>query len=383
MTPQLELLSGDTLVVSPSQLELIKTCPAMWKWKHIHRRVRTGPSAARDGGKAFDDAMNVRYRQAGAQAVGEPLQALMETSIDTGFAGLDLPLEEYRSATRYKEVVRLYNEHYREELFDVLGVQVPFAVPLGVLAMPAYFWRHYHKACPHEWLPTDGRGADPCRLCGARRVTDEHIYWPDAPVHVVLHGILDLMVQMRDTREVLISDTKTMNDWKPSKLVEWENASQPKAYAWGMQELARRHPEVGLPTQVNGFLLNAVVIRPPYKSENRKPGAKDLPRTEFHRHRFYFTQARLEEWRLDTLAWVEMALGWVARDHFPQNEKHCAMHYGKPCGYLDVCSVPATQRELVLGSDMYGPYERGPLGVPAALGDEPPASPAPSPLDMP
>lgn len=315
MRPALNLLEDNTLVISPSQLDEIKRCPRAWLYRYIYRRVKVGAFGARDGGKAFDAAMNLRYTKLGNQPVlpGSELEQEMFTAIDSGFAGLDLPLEEYRNAALYRQVLEGYNKQWQRESFNVLAVQLPFAVDLGFVES----------------------------------------------VRVVLHGILDMLVE-QDGR-VFVFDTKTASSFNDQTMIQWENASQPKAYAYGLQELARKHPELGFPEKVAGFWLNCVILRPPYKNESRKPTAKDLPRIEFRRPIFLYTQEQLEEWRTDTLAWIGMALGWVANDHFPQNEKSCANHYGKACPYLGVCTFPAKQREMILASDEYRDYEKSPM----------------------
>lgn len=319
MTPPLPLLDDNTFVVSPSQLETLKTCPRMWLYRYLHRRVKVGAFGAKDGGKAFDAAMNLRYTTLGNSPVlaGSELEHAMHAAIDNGFAGLDLPLEEYRTPVLYKTVLDAYNKQWGREPFDVLGVQVPMAVPLG----------HIRNPLENDFQP--------------------HI-------NVVLQGIPDMLVRLPDGN-TYVWDSKTMNDWSDRKLADWENNSQTKAYAWGFQELARLHPELGLPARVAGFMLNAIIIRKPSDSPRVK-----LPRIEFRRPVFLYTPEQLDEWRADALAWISMALQWVANDHFPQNEKSCANHYGRACPYLGVCTFPARQREMILASDEYRDYERSP-----------------------
>lgn len=295
----------------------------MFHYRYMWRRVRAGSFAARDGGKSFDMALNHRYTTAREAAPDATVVAEMEQLIDDGFADLDLPIEEYRTAALYKDVLREYNKAFQREPFEVLGVQVPIAVPLGIVSMQ---------------MPVDATHFTP---------------WIKS-INVILQGHLDMLVREDDL--VYICDTKTMNQWDNRKLIEWENASQPKAYAWGIQELARLHPDLGLPSKVQGFLLNAIVIRKPSDSSRVK-----LSRIEFKRPKFNYTPERLALWRKDALAWIEMALSWVTNDHYPQNEKHCAMHYGKPCQYLDVCCAPASQHEMILGMDLFRDYDKGPL----------------------
>lgn len=336
MTPSLELVGLDTIVVSPSQLEVIRTCPCMWKHKHIYRRVLAEPNAAAHGGTAFDAALNLRYKRHGAAPCTPETEADMLALIDRAYEGVELPLEEHRTPARFKEAIVGYNQWWKREPFTVLGVQVPFAVLLGDVATP------------------------PVHTVTSTRLP--------ARVKVVLRGLLDLYVQTSE--HVIIMDTKTSNNDLDGN---YDNSAQMKAYMWALTELARLHPDRGLPPVVHAAQINGVIIRPPYKNEARVAKGNDKPRLQFTRSfPSFFTPERLERWRTDTLAWVKTALGWVAEDHFPQNERHCTFHmdaafknygtYGKPCPYLEVCSLPPGQHEMALASDRYMDYSRGPMG---------------------
>jgi hypothetical protein len=351
VTPKLELLDHQTIVVSPSQLEVIRSCPRMWYFKHLCRRVEVVPEAATMGGHAFDSALNLRYQKLGGAPCDLATEAEMHALIDAAYRDVELPLDEFRTPARYKEVISAYNAHWQQEPFEVLGVQVPFAVELGSVEVPDSFWVAYWHA---QQLQANGQ----------LKTTDIHC----APrVRVILRGILDLFIRVGE--HVFIMDTKTSKNDIGSG---YSNSAQMKAYMWALQELARVNPDAGLPPRVHGTMINGVVIRPPYKNSVRKPTDKDRPRNDFTRtFPEFFSQERLEEWRRDTLLWVEQALGWVARDHFPQKERHCTFHvdasftnygyYGKCCPYLQVCPLPKEQRLTTLESDLYMDYARGPL----------------------
>lgn len=336
MTPALELLDGSTLVISPTQLEEIKRCAQSWKNRYLYRRVASYDNAAATGGKAFDAAMNLRYTKLGREPVNLTMQAEQDELIDAGFAGADLPLDEYRTPSLYKQALAEYNKCWQREPWQVLGVQIPVAVPLGEIDVP-------------EGTSFGGE------------------LYQHATVRVIVQGILDKLIRDNEGH-VLVADTKTMNSYSDRTVTQWENASQPKAYAWCLQELARLNPTAGLPVRVHGFLLNAVVIRKPYVEGRTIPKNAQL-RFEFHRPRFFYTPEMLAEWRQHTLDWIGMALQWVANDRFPMNEGSCANVYGKPCPYLPVCQTTkdessirstAEQRENVLSSDLFKDYSRGP-----------------------
>lgn len=350
MKPQLQLLDHTTVVVSPSQLEKIRTCAKMWFYTHMCRRVEVVPDAATQGGHAFDQALNHRYKKLGSAAVDPATEAEMEAIIDAAYKDVELPLEEFRTPARYKEVLRAYNAHWGAEPFKVLGVQVPFAVQLGEVPVTPDFWLQYFQmAFGASW---------------ETRPDFAGVMYPT--VKVLLHGILDLYIEWLG--HTMIMDTKTS---KSDIDGNYENSAQMKAYCWALQELARVNPEAGLPTHVHGAMINGVTIRPPYKAAERVAKATDKPRNSFQRITSLYTQDRLDEWRKDTLRWVQTALGWVADNHYPANERHCTFHqdasfinygyYGKPCPYLDVCTSPADVRLAKLESDQFMDYKRGPL----------------------
>jgi hypothetical protein len=220
-------------------------------------------------------------------------------------------------------------------------VQVPFEVELGEVP-----WEWSHNA--YE----DIQG-------GVTRYANKR------PVRVVLHGILDLLVRQRESGLVLIADTKTSAKWDSRSEAGYENDGQMKAYAWSIPRVAAQARAAGklteqlalFPERVHGCMINAVVIRAPYKSAAYAASAKAQPRTEFTRRIFTYSEERLDEWRADTLSQCEEALRWVASGHFRQNEKNCAHFFGGMCPWRDVCTVPSEQREMVLNSDLYEDYK--------------------------
>lgn len=354
--PQLELRGGDTLLVSPSQLADLQLCPRRWHFKQMWRRVRAAAAPARDGGKAYDAAMNIRYTRMGAATPDAACQAAMEAAIHTAYQGIELPLDEWRTPARYVDLVRAYNEHYGEEPWDVLGVQLPFEVHLGDLPAPPAFWIAY-------WQLKYGND------------------WSTAPdfdgqavprIKVRLHGILDLLLRHRDTGLVLVCDTKTASQWGPGQQSSYDNHGQMLSYAWAVPEMRRQlgdavaPPWSTMPDAVHGCMVNACVLRKPYAREQSAAKAAALPRTEFHRFVVTYSQERLQEWRTSALWWVEQALGCVARDEWPQNWGSCASIFGRPCSYMDVCCAPKEQRAMILESDLYTDYKRGPLADAAA-----------------
>jgi hypothetical protein len=267
-TNTLQLRGGDTLVISPTQLDKVKTCLRLWKHNYIDLRVAAGAAPARDGGKSYDAAMNLRYTRMGSSAADDATEAAMIQASQDAFAGIDLDLEEWRTPARYADAIRLYNQRYKDEPFEILGVQLPFEVVLGEVPVSREFY----------WA----RGVE----LGA------------ATVKVRLHGILDLLI--RQNGLVLVADTKTKGKWGECEQVGYDNNAQMKAYCWAIPQMraqlgdAAGPPWATLPDKVDGAMVNAVVLRKPYVREGSASKANALPRTEFHR--FVVTYSD-ERWR--------------------------------------------------------------------------------------
>lgn len=313
--PPLTLIEGNKLLVSPSQLSTMKTCPTMWLYKYLHRREGNHAAPARDAGKAFHSAIEAGFKVARTGADAATQLATARDELHRGFKGFTLPDGEYRTEVRYAEVLEKYQEHWRHEQFETLGIEVPFAVELGQVSEP------YNGG-------------------GERTLT------------VVLNGIIDRIISFDGI--TWVADSKTMNKWADWTQDEWARAAQPKLYAWALSQLQHQHPELGLPSGVKGFMLDAIIIRKPSESSRVK-----LPREEFKRLRYAYTAEQLEETRQNALGWVEAIVGMTATGCFLQSEHACAYNFGRRCTYWDVCTVPAEQRMLVLQSDLYRDKQDG------------------------
>lgn len=318
----------------------------MAKYKLLDRRERTGTALPRDAGKAFHKAMETRYREAGSGAPILSTLMAMEAAIKDGMAGLEIGEDDYLTPTRLAEVIRQYNQgcHYEmkagavydfpgygDEPFDVLGVEVPFAVVLGTVST--------------------SQG-------------DDYL-----PIQVIYTGRSDLLGRWRERGEVMVFDHKTGRRWDSSTVIQWQTAAGPKGYASCIPQYVREGVDhlpatvreqmrpheaarlalVGKLDRVDGFCLNSITIR----DSAGDPKWSKLPATEFHRHLVYYDQAVLDEWRSDTLRWCQTWLEWCASGHWPMNDRHCASFYGRACPYLECCSIPPAQRELVLATDLY------------------------------
>lgn len=319
--PPLPLLDGDTLVVSPSQLSLLQRCHRHWGYKYLYRRELAARSVSAAAGKAFHAAVEA-WQRVGRIAGSE--QALVEgrDKLVKGFEGVEVPEDDYRTLGRYQKVLDAYTAHYRDEPMTTLGNEIPVTVPLGEVEAKS-----------------------------------------GTPVKVLIKGIVDRLVRWPDGT-VMVGDTKTTKDWRESHQKMWERASAPKAYCWGLMEMARREPALKLPPRVHGFMLDSVVVRREGATlkRPRKAGIEDH---EFRRALFYYSDAQLVEWRENALLWVKTMLWQLGTSgDLSFNETACSNFYGKTCPFLDVCNEADDKRALVLSFDKYKDYEPSPFERP-------------------
>ena len=349
-------LTDGCLILDNSSLALIKSCPTMGRYKLLERRERASATAkGRGPGKALHAALETRYRRCGAACPTDEQQAAIEAMLAAALASEPQPdADDYLNATRLTEVMRQYRdgcvysmgpdgrngryEHagYRDESFEVLWVELPFAVRLGDVQLG------------------------------------------DMRVPVIYIGRSDLGV-LSSRGELLVVDHKSMRRWESSTIVHWSMAPGPKGYAacigqWvrdgiaglphvvqtamlGYEPVRQRLAAAGVGERpFNGFMLNAMVIR--NVSDLRR--CKEPP-TAFHRHLVFYEEHVLAEWRTNTLDWCRSWLEWTARGAWPMNEDHCSSHFGMTCPYYDCCSLPPGQRAIMLATDAYTDTTWSPL----------------------
>lgn len=325
--PAPSLMDG-ALQVSPSQLSLLQRCRRQWGFKYLFNRELATEGVSASAGKAFHAALQARYM---AKALTPQVEGAMRDALAKGFEGVEVPLDDYRTLGRYQEALKAYNEHHAQEPFETLAVEMPVVVTIGDVHMPGRFWERMGMRDFHDSLTEGNSGV---LRVDMKAIIDRLVRWPD--------GL------------VMVADTKTSKDWKASHQVMWERSAAPKAYAYAIQWLAEKHPELGLPRRVHGFMLDSVVIR---RSDEqlKRPRKADGPKAhEFQRLLFHFSAEKVEEWRVNALRTVRQALLEWAEGDLGFEESACSNWYGRTCSYIDVCRMDDWhQRRLVLSFDKF------------------------------
>lgn len=310
--------SAYTLTLSASAAETAMLCPAKYSWSRVTGIEAAVTRAGMNYGKSLHLLLAALYS-------GKPfdpeaiIAAHFEASPQPALGPKGRP--EWRTPARALQAFAAYRAAYPAENFEVLGVEEPFEAALGAFQI------------------TDGFGVE------------------TITVTVNFRGIRDLRARWHDALWVL--DHKTMGEWSDLVVDEGRASFQFQGYAWVERLLAQQKTastdvvtdprQLALP--VGGVIGNYLIAREPYANPDRKPTPRDLPRDQFKREAYPYSDAQLDEWH-------ERAMG-VARDiwrhwseqEWPQRSTACA-HWGR-CEYYKLCweTDPAYRMAAALSAD--------------------------------
>ncbi len=304
-----------TLTFSASFAETMMLCPAKASWSRITGIEAAAPRAGMNYGKALHLLFAALYS-------GKPFDAA--AILEAHFSENPQPelgargRPEWRTLARALQAFTGYVTRYPAEDFKVLGVEEPFEVELG-----AFFPNGLDELSP--------------------------------TVTVRFRGIRDLRVIWHDQLWVL--DHKTMGEWSDLVVDEGKASFQFQGYAWverlawmkAVNEADSNTRE--LPPRVGGVIGNYIIAREPYSNPERKPTPRDLPRDQYERQAYPYSDAQLDEWH-------GRAMG-VARDiwrcwqegEWAQRSTACA-HWGR-CEYYRLCweTDPAYRLSAAMSAD--------------------------------
>lgn len=303
--------SGYVLMLSASAAECEMLCPAKYSWSRVTGIEAAVPRAGQNYGKALHLALAHRYSHLDlslAQAEEEALALIGKHFAENPQPELGSKGKpEWRTALRAAQALREYNKRYPAEDFEVLGVERQFECPLGTFG-------------------------------GAKGDLVE-VRW---------HGIEDLLVNWHDSRWVL--DTKTMGEWSDLTADEGKCSFQFQGYAWHERQAG----------QCAGAIGNYIISRAPY-AEGRKPTPRDLPRDQFERISYAYSDAQLDEWHARAMGIAREIFAHWQEGEWPQRSTACA-HWGR-CEYYRLCweTDPAYKLSAALSAD-YRPRTPSPLG---------------------
>lgn len=326
------------LTMSASAAETMMLCSVKYSWSRVTEIEAVATRAGMNYGKyGLHEPLAFYYTAMMRGASLVDAARVAENMIDASFIEHPQPESnrqgkpEWRTAARAKQAFAAYLKHWGAEDFQVLGVEEPFECELG---------KFRYK---------------------------EDAFTPEVEITVRIRGIRDLRVKWHDQLWVL--DHKTSTEWSDLTVDEGRASFQFQEYAWVERQLWQRHFEAheALGPEEAGPLLpppagvigNYIISRQPY-AEGRKPSTRDIPRDQFVREPYPYSDAQLAEWHEDAMDLArEIFTRWQTQN-WKRNRTACA-HWGR-CEYYRLCweTDPAYREAAALSSD-YRPRTPSPF----------------------
>lgn len=321
-----------TLTFSASGADTFGLCGMKFSWAYLTRIEAAAPRAGQNYGSALHTVLAHRYKHmerslAQVEAEGdELLRQHFEAHPQPELGRRGKP--EFRTLGRAIQAWYAYNERYAAEDFEVIGVEEPFEVTLGTF---------------------ENTVKDDSSECG---------YDVESTVTVKFRGIRDLRVRWHDSIWVL--DHKTSGEWSDLTVDEGKASFQFQGYGWVERALAQQFAanpldatlaQRGWNLPTGGVIGNYIISRENYASESRKPTPRDLPRDQFERVPYPYSDAELDEWHADAMGVAkEMWQRW-REEEWPRRRTACA-HWGR-CEYYRLCweTDPAYRLSAAMSAD--------------------------------
>lgn len=319
-TPVLPLLDGNTLLVDNSSMESFQTCPRLAEYT-ISRRLRpSGDRVPLRFGGIVHRVLEARYR------CGLPLYeqtpsvtASMIAIADQEFSTWQPPDGDHRNYDTCVSLIQKYGIAYPYESFEIVplgdhpAIEVPFALPLGVIPFMA-----------NAWVQDITRDA-----AGHLTLHGEPYHKYLDMIHVTFSGKIDMIY--RDQGGHYILDHKTASI--ATNMAEFELSHQFSGYVWAAENL--------LSTPIHGICINRIVVRKPSRTGEA---------FTFERKLIPVQRGTITEWRNDMLYMIADFVEMVRRGYLPKHTVWCVGKYGT-CPFHRVCLLDSPeQREILLRS---------------------------------
>lgn len=316
------------------ELDYSTLAKGMECWRQLENYSLHSREAARDQsatlfGKLFHSCEELRLRDGWTDS----MRAAQHKLITEHFLAHPSSPEDHRTASRMIQVLRAYEERYREDGLrekvyvheDKPFIERAFKIEVATVGVNTFV------PYPYEML---------CVINDMGIVGDEFYI---RHLHILYTGRIDLVLS--DSNMLWVMDHKTSS--RDDGLEQFRLSLQTRGYTWAAQKL------LGKP--LAGCIINSVVIMPPVKTE--KPGS---PRNRFDRKPFFYSQDSLLEFENNLRALVSDFVSMLVRGYFPQT----ARSFKSPCDmcdYRENCSLPFKDRERDLTSSLYRPVTWNPV----------------------
>lgn len=329
--PPLPLIDGCLFIDNSGWIESLTTCHRLTQYKSLSLRIGAAEKPALNFGSVIHLCLEHRYRKYRTDAVGPNFFNEIGEIITKFFDEHPCPIDDWRNANWAMKVMKQYMAKYETEDFALLGgkdgepmVELPFAIEL---------YRHLF----------DGN------------MTGKII-------PVIYTGRIDLPLSLPDS-SIWVNDNKTTGLIGAQHWDKMRMSSQLKGYCWSFEQLTGK--------KVSGYMVNTIRTKEPpdyvLRGETSSRGKKQSPEAwwdeSFQRERFYLQPGALDEWKKNTIAIVEEFFYNYQKGYLPMETSLGCTAYGR-CPYFDVCTLPESDRDVLLSSGMYTDNVWSPLHQP-------------------
>lgn len=312
------------LRIDNSTLEYFQACSRAARFYCVSRRQAV-PGAALTFGGGIHLGLETLYRE-GFGELPKAIDRCVNYLQNISFRDPD----EWRTPAIAEDTLRKYVAkygdsealkpiHYNGDLF----IEKPFSIVLGEIALNAKL------PFTHE------------QLTGMNEMANEFVYIDK--LIILWSGRIDIAANYGDDY-VYVVDHKTSSIGGPQFFADFMLSQQMVGYNWALRQML---PDF----HINGTVVNAIIQRKPTKTGRA---------LDFERQTYFHTDWHVKEWQTDVMQHIEHFVFSLQTDHFPKCTKWCFGKYGK-CPYHDVCTLPPSQRHIMLNSPEYTNVTWSPL----------------------
>lgn len=319
----LPLIDG-AFLIDNSAIEKLK-CPRCFQYNQLYSKVAANAKAAPNFGQGVHRGLETRYKLVGTSLVDKPTSALIVSAMQQHFDENPQPASDFRDFGHACKVVDVYNHIYKTESFEILKnhegkpvIEASFMLPFAIK------------------LPNDNE-VIPWENQAIEKIT-EYGWMP-----IYYCGKIDLGI--RDYNAIWSFDHKTAFQYGDSWEAQMAVDGGQRGYVWALEQI--------LGQKVAGYIIDGIRIRRP-RVKDEFTGEASVDGTDFKRKPVYTPPEDIEEWKNDTLAILGDIFHYAERGYFPKHRWQCVGKYGI-CEYYDVCSMPESQRDTVLNSNLFEP----------------------------
>lgn len=323
--PQRKLLqpipdSPDSYVleIDNSTLEHYTLCPRSFENYGVRARQKDRDVSPLEFGHLFHECEELRLTHGLTDAV----RARQQELVMAHFVQYPVAPTDHRTAHRMLRLLEQYNSLYARDtwpesvLRDHEGqhfVERPFKIPLCTLNLNVLL-PYYESEL----------------VVGSNKREKLFV----RSLHIVWTGRIDVV--LRQGNAVFVVDHKTSSRGGSEFFDAFTLSSQTVGYCWAAQKI--------LDLPVFGFILNAIIIKPPTKTL--------YDNNELVRQTYFYSSDRILEWEDNVKSILTTLITDLQSGYFPQMARSfrspCAM-----CDYTENCALPRHQRAADLQTSIY------------------------------